>query len=176
MENKKVVSKKVVKSNKLNLPTSTQLKKANLINLSESIKSSTNQSKRENIEGIYIFTDSEMQKANDKLSFYQNKFKGISELTKNEKRKLSLKNHLSSTRSNIRNKFESRLIAFFKILEEEKLSNDEKKELAKLTFLDFFKNRFVKFKESEKIFSDMFCNNGNSLNKKIESLCNIWNK
>lgn len=168
MENvKKVVTKKVV---------SNKGKKADLINLSESIKNASNQKKKANIEGIYIFTDIEMKKANEKLSFYQEKFKGIKDLSKNEKRKLSLKNHLSSTRSKIRNEFESLLINYFRTLEENNLNNQDKKELAKITFLDLFKSRFIKFEESKKIYSDMFCNSGNSLNKKINSLCEIWNK
>ena len=150
-------------------------KKVDLINLANSIKEAK-KSKKGNVEGIYIFSDSEMQKANEKLSFYQNKFKGITDLSKNEKRKLSLKNHLSSTRSKIRNEFESMLINYFRQIDSLKLNNADKKEVAKNVFLDFFKSRFVKFEESKKIYSDMLCNNGNSLSKKIDSLCEIWNK
>lgn len=151
-------------------------KKVDLINLANSIKDAK-KSKKSNVEGIYIFTDSEMQKAKDKLAFYQDKFKGISDLSKNEKRKLSLKNHLSSTRSKIRNEFEKDLINFFRAIEQNDLKKDEvKKEFARLTFLEFFKSRFVKFEEGKKIYSDMFANSGNSLNKKIALLCDIWNK
>lgn len=151
-------------------------KKIDLLQLSESIK----KVEKKDIEkdSLYIFTQSEIDKANLKLQSFKEKYKSIpiEDLTSKEKRNLKLSKHLSSTRSKIRNQFEENLISFFKAIDQNKLSSIDQNKFAKIHFEDFFISRFSKFKKNEKIYIDLFSNSNNSLNKKIELLCKIYNK
>lgn len=158
---KKVESKKVKES------------KIDLLQLSQSIKSTVKNARSEK-DAMYIFNDSEINKAQIKLDSFIEKYKG-KELSKIEKRNLKLSKHLSSTRSKIRNQFEGMILNFFEVLKNNSLTKEEKSKLSKLTFAEFFKSRFVKFQDGKDIYSDMLCNENNSLLKKINEICIIYN-
>jgi hypothetical protein len=158
---------------KVSIEKKANVKKIDLLQLSESIKNNVKKARSEK-DAMYIFNDSEINKAQIKLDSFIEKYKG-KELTKIEKRNLKLSKHLSSTRSKIRNSFEGMLLNYFEVLKNNSLTKDEKSKLSKITFNEFFESRFVKFKKDNDIFADMFCNENNSLIKKINELCIIYN-
>lgn len=180
----KQVTKKVTKK---------ESEKIDLNQLSEAIKSSVKDKKEINKESIYIYKESELNKAQSKLENFNNSliekvptnvkdnkgniiFKDVTrEVLTSEKRKLKLSFHLSFARTKIRSEFEKLIINYFEVVGKNKLSDKENKELINLTFIPFFTERFAKFKKDEKIYSDLFCNVNNSLQKKVDLICKIYN-
>ena len=158
---------------KVSIEKKATVKKIDLLQLSESIKNNVKKARSEK-DAMYIFNESEINKAQIKLDSFIEKYKG-KELSKIEKRNLKLSKHLSATRSKIRNSFESMILNYFEVLKNNSLTKEEKSKLAKITFNEFFESRFVKFKKDNDIFADMFCNENNSLIKKINEICIIYN-
>tara|TARA_R110001632_G_scaffold115579_1_gene227012 strand:- start:305 stop:802 length:498 start_codon:yes stop_codon:yes gene_type:complete len=158
---------------KVSIEKKATVKKIDLLQLSESIKNNVKKARSEK-DAMYIFNESEINKAQIKLDSFIEKYKG-KELSKIEKRNLKLSKHLSSTRSKIRNSFEGMILNYFEVLKNNSLTKDEKSKLAKITFTEFFESRFVKFKKDKDIYSDIFCNENNSLLKKINEICIIYN-
>ena len=119
-----------VKGNKAKKVTSKETKKIDLLQLSEAIKAKVTNVRGEK-ESIYIYKDSEVEKANNKLNSFIKKNEGKEVATK-DKRKLKLSFHLSGARTNIRNEFEKLIINYFEVVGSNKLSDKDNKELINL--------------------------------------------
>ena len=166
METKKLNSKKVV-SKKVE-------SKIDSINSIEAFKKSLKKTSNKGgtKESKYIFTSEELDKAQAKLILAEEKNKS-NPFVGREKRKLKLSFHLSSTRQKIRDEVED----IFNAFNTNKSSNNSKKEILEFYVIPFMESRFVNFKKDQKIYRDIFANEGRSKKDKdsIDLFCDNYN-